>query len=269
MKDYPCLDVDFTKIKEWKAEGKWTPYAEVNDAADLKRVLVYRQSITPPWVRVNRIQRDFQEAREGNLGFTSTSIKTNLAQIVKDEAEKQGIYCQCIRCCEVSTEKYAKEDIQYFLRSFTASGACEYFISAEIVRPKRNLLLGFLRLRLGNALENSIIPELKGKTAMIRELHVYGRVKHVGHKDAAKGGSAQHFGIGKSLLSIGETIASRLGYQQMAIISGIGVRDYYRKRGYELRGSYMMKAIEPKRTHLLLISVLVLLLAICMRLFKV
>ena len=27
----------------------------------------------------------------------------------------------------------------------------------------------------------------------------------------------------------------------MAIISGIGVRGYYAKRGYELKGSYMMK----------------------------
>jgi ELP3 family radical SAM enzyme/protein acetyltransferase len=242
MKDYPCLDVDFTKIKEWKASGKWKPYAEATpDAADLKRVLVYRQKITPPWVRVNRIQRDFQEAREDNLGYTSTSIKTNLSQLVKNEAETQGVYCQCIRCCEVSTEKYAKEDIQYVISSFTASGAQEYFISAIVPRQPRNMLLGFVRLRLGKALHNSIIPELKGNTAMIRELHVYGRVKQVG--DQRAGASAQHFGLGKALLKIAEEIAIKDGYQQIAIISGIGVRDYYRKRGYELRGSYMMKNI--------------------------
>ena len=245
MKDYPCLDVDFTKIKEWKAEGKWTPYAEATpDAADLKRVLIYRQSITPPWVRVNRIQRDFQEAREDNLGYTSTSIKSNLAQIVKDDAEKLGIYCQCIRCCEVSNEKYNKDDIQYLVRMFEASGSIEYYISAEISRPNRPLLLGFIRLRHSNSLENSIIPELKGKTAMIRELHVYGRVKHVGYKDPDGNTGSQHFGIGKMLLSIAESISSRARYEQMAIISGIGVRDYYKKRGYELRGSYMMKNIE-------------------------
>ena len=248
MKDYPCLDVDFTKIKEWKAEGKWTPYAEATpDAADLKKVLIYRQSITPPWVRVNRIQRDFQEAREDNLGYTSTSIRTNLAQLVKDDAEKQGIYCQCIRCCEVSNEKYNKEDIRYFVQVFEASGATEYFISALIpkcknTRPHRSLLLGFIRLRLGNALKKSIIPELKGKTAMIRELHVYGRVKNVGFNDS---NGSQHFGIGKNLLSIAESISSRAGYEQMAIISGIGVRDYYKKRGYTLNGSYMMKKMQP------------------------
>lgn len=263
MKDYPCLDVDFTKIKEWKADGKWTPYAEVNDAAELKRVLVYRQSITPPWVRVNRVQRDFQEAREDNLGYTSTSIKSNLSQIVHNEAEKQGIYCQCIRCCEVSTEKYNKDEIQYNVSMFEASGATEYYISAEIPRPNRPLLLGFIRLRHGNALKDSIIPELKGNTAMIRELHVYGRVKHVGFKDAS---GSQHFGIGKTLLNIAESISVKAGFEQMAIISGIGVRDYYRKRGYELRGSYMMKNIEKNMIpSIFIISVIIMLFAILYR----
>jgi ELP3 family radical SAM enzyme/protein acetyltransferase len=257
MKDYPCLDVDFTKIKEWKAEGKWKPYAEANDAADLKRVLVYRQSITPPWVRVNRVQRDFREAKDGQLGFTSDSIKTNLAQIVKDQAEKQGIYCQCIRCCEVGTEKYDKYDIQYKVAGFVASGAQEYFISALIPKERRPLLLGFLRLRIGTELEQSVIPELKGKTAMVRELHTYGRVKHVGMKDSS---DTQHIGIGKTLLSIAEEISMRAGYDKIAIISGIGVRDYYRKRGYALNGSYMMKTIEkPKMQLLLLISIIMLL----------
>jgi ELP3 family radical SAM enzyme/protein acetyltransferase len=256
MKDYPCLDVDFTKIKEWKAAGLWTPYAEANDAADLKRVLVYRQSITPSWVRVNRVQRDFREAKGGQLGYTSDSIKTNLAQIIKDEAENQGVFCQCIRCCEVSSEKYDRGDIQYSVSPFVASGAQEYFISAIIPKEKRPLLLGFIRLRLGSALEKSVIPELMGSTAMIRELHVYGRVKQVGDGN----GGTQHNGIGKTLLSIAEKISERAGYDKIAIISGIGVRDYYRKRGYELQGSYMMKTIDRSNIQLILfISIIILL----------
>ncbi len=267
MKDYPCLDVDFTKVKEWKAAGTWKPYAEATpDAADLKRVLVYRQSITPPWVRVNRIQRDFKEAKNGALGYTSESIKTNLSQIVHDEAEKQGVFCQCIRCCEVSNEKYNKEDIQYIIRPFTASGQQEFYISAEIPRPNRPMLIGFIRLRLSSALEQSIIPELQGKTAMIRELHVYGRVKNVGLKDAS---GAQHFGVGKNLLTIAEDISSKHGYDKMAIISGIGVRDYYRKRGYELRGSYMMKNIErPKLSILWFLSLFAVILAVLIRQYR-
>jgi elongator complex protein 3 len=87
---------------------------------------------------------------------------------------------------------------------------------------------------------NSVIPELKGKTAMIRELHVYGRVKEVGTKSKTE---SQHLGIGKSLLKKAEEISGHHGYNRIAVISGIGVRDYYRKRGYELQGTYMVKRI--------------------------
>jgi ELP3 family radical SAM enzyme/protein acetyltransferase len=242
LKDYPCLDVDFTKIKTWKQEGKWTPYAErTPDARDLKEVLIYRQQITPKWVRVNRMQRDFQNATEDRLGYTSNSIKSNLAQIVTDEAEKRGIYCQCIRCCELSNETFDTKDIRYTIHPFTASSANEFYICAEIPRANRDLLLGFIRLRICTTLHESILPELKGNTAMIRELHVYGRVKTVGSGEAGHG--AQHRGIGKTLLRIAEQTAQRYGAEQMAVISGIGVRDYYKKQGYELRGTYMMKQL--------------------------
>lgn len=244
MKDYPCLDVSYTQIKKWKEDGRWKPYSEATrDAADLKRVLIYRQSITPKWVRVNRIQRDFKPATYGKLGYTSPSIRSNLAQIVKDEAEAAGVYCQCIRCCEVHNQKYSADEIEYNAHSFKASGGLEYFIAAEVPRPHRPLLLGFVRLRISDALKESILPELLGNTAMIRELHVYGRVKEVGSGAAA---GAQHLGIGKRLLQIAEDIALSNGMSQIAVISGIGVRDYYRKRGYELRGTYMMKELSQQ-----------------------
>ena len=240
MKDYPCLDVDFTQVKKWKADGRWKPYAErTPDARELVDVLVYRQSITPRWVRVNRIQRDFKPAHEDSLGFTSDTLCSNLAQVVKTAAEAQGIYCQCIRCSEVRSESFDPTTVRYDVHSFTASGATEYFIEAVAPRLQRNLILGFIRLRLGSALRESILSELVGDTAMIRELHVYGRVTEVGSSSATD--TAQHLGLGKKLLEIAETIATRHGASQMAIISGIGVRDYYRKRGYKLRGSYMMK----------------------------
>lgn len=244
MKDYPCLDVSFTEIKKWRENGKWVPYSDKNNAEDLKRVLIYRQLITPPWVRVNRIQRDFRLSNnDGNLGYTSDTIKPNLAEIVKSEAENEGIYCQCIRCREVRTENFNPADIKYITHSFIASGGLEYFISAEIVREKRNLLLGFIRLRFSSSLRFSVIDEIKGETAMIRELHVYGRVKEVGSQGRSQG--AQHLGIGKKLLSLAEGIARENSFKKMAIIAGVGVRDYYRKYGYEKVGSYMIKNLEP------------------------
>jgi ELP3 family radical SAM enzyme/protein acetyltransferase len=248
MKDYPCLDVTFTKVKEWKENGTWTPYSEKTpDAKDLQDVLIYRQSITPKWVRVNRIQRDFKPAddKHENLGYTSQSIRSNLAQIVKQAAEKQGIYCQCIRCSEIRDEKFNINDVKFYIYPFIASGQQEFFLSAEIDKPNRNLLLGFLRLRLSSVLQNSIIPELKGKTSMIRELHVYGRVKEVGVKSEKS--EAQHLGIGKLLLQKAEDISIQHGFSKIAVISGIGVRDYYRKRGYTLVGTYMVKTIEDSK----------------------
>ena len=250
MKDYPCLDVSFTEIKKWKEDGRWKPYAELEDGRLLKDVLIHRQSITPPWVRVNRIQRDFRPAGvvSDGLGYTSETHNGNLGDVVKREAERCGVYCQCIRCCEVKNEAFSQDEIVYTIYPFIASGGQEYFISATVPRPNRSLLLGFIRLRISSTLKESILPELVGNTAMIRELHVYGIVKPVGtdatlQPEAAKG--AQHLGIGKKLLIYAERLAYSNNCNKIAIISGIGVRDYYKKRGYELRGTYMMKAIGP------------------------
>jgi elongator complex protein 3 len=113
--------------------------------------------------------------------------------------------------------------------------------------------LGFLRLRLGD-LTNSILLELEGKTAMIRELHVYGSLKAVGSTasvaaSGAQTATAQHLGIGRTLLATAEEIADRHGYKQIAVISGIGVRGYYQKNGYQLEGTYMMKAFAQSKEY--------------------
>lgn len=254
MKDYPCLDVAFTEIKQWKAEGKWVPYAEIDGGRLLKDVLIHRQAITPPWVRVNRIQRDFHEATESNdyLGFTSDTLMSNLAQIVKNEAEARGVFCKCIRCCEVRGDVFSQDDIQYKTWTFMASGATEKFIAAIIDGSPRHTMLGFIRLRMSPKIGEiagegsaSVLPELAGNTAMIRELHVYGQVRPTGVVNDTATGSAQHLGIGRTLLQMAEAEAYTAGFNQIAVISGIGVRDYYRKNGYELRGSYMMKPLSP------------------------
>ncbi len=241
MKDYPCLDVDFTEIKKWKQTGKWKPYAELEGGAKLRDVLIYRQQITPKWVRVNRIQRDFRPACDGRLGFTSETLTNDLANRVTREAEERGIYCQCIRCSEVRNKNFNMDEIKYNVYQFKASGASEYYICAEVERPNRNLLIGFIRLRLCHWKQRSVIAALAEKdTAMIRELHVYGQVNVVGEN--TKG--AQHRGVGRQLLTIAEKIAAKAYYQQIAVISGIGVRDYYKKFGYVLKDTYMIKELK-------------------------
>lgn len=256
LKDYPCLDVSFTEIKKWKEDGRWQPYSDLTpDARHLKDVLIYRQQITPIYVRVNRIQRDFKHAVEKTnyLGYTSSTIKSHLAEIVRDEAESMGIYCMCIRCRELKDQAFNENEIEYLVKSFKASDATEYFISAEVKRPNRNILLGFIRLRLSNALQNSIIYELKGKTAMIRELHVYGRVNPVG---SIKTNGAQHIGIGTELIRRAENIARYNNYNKIAVISGIGVREYYRKKGYALIDTYMVKNFKTNFKDIFILPIL-------------
>jgi len=239
MKDYPCLDVAFTEIKKWKQDGRWKPYSE-NNIELLEDVLIHRQRITPKMVRVNRTQRDFASAKESNdfLGYSSETIRSDLGDVIHKKAIKMGIYCQCIRCREIKEETLDVKKIKYFVHKFIASGAIEYFISAEVERPHSNLLLGFIRLRILDKKENSYLLDLQDCDAMIRELHVYGRVQAVGDHNRT---NTQHRGIGKTLLKKAEWVARLHFRKKMAIISGIGVRDYYRKRGYYQQGTFMVK----------------------------
>ena len=262
LKDYPCLAVSFTEVKKWLENGKWKPYSE-RDIGLLEDVLVHRQKITRKMVRVNRTQRDFPNAKESNdyLGYTSQSIPSDLGDKIHKKAIKMGIYCQCIRCREIKDESFDPRQIKYYTLGFTASGCKEYFISAEIPRPNSNLLLGFIRLRIlsKDKLHLSSIAELQSCDAMIRELHVYGRVTSVGEK----GNGAQHAGIGKKLLAKAEWIAKTHFRTKMAIISGIGVREYYARRGYSLDGTYMVKKLFTLREFMTLIFVASILLYLC------
>ena len=98
---------------------------------------------------------------------------------------------------------------------------------------KDNILFGLLRLRFPN---NPFMEELKG-CAIVRELHVYGKSLNIGEK----GKDGQHIGIGKKLMKEAERITKEKGYEKLAVISGVGVREYYKKLGYELIGPYMIK----------------------------
>ena len=99
-------------------------------------------------------------------------------------------------------------------------------------------MLGFLRLRLPHAPWR---PEITNATAGVRELHVYGEVlpMHLRKEDAV-----QHKALGKKLLKEAERISKdEWGCDKLLVISGVGVREYYRKQGFERDGVYMGKKI--------------------------
>jgi elongator complex protein 3 len=117
---------------------------------------------------------------------------------------------------------------------YRSSGGREYFIQAISKNKKeKNNLYGFCRLFLPGKGVGDLNP-----AALVRELHVYGELVPVGQEK-----KIQHSGLGKELLARAEKIAKENKYDRIKVISGIGVRSYYRKFGYKLNNTYMVKNI--------------------------
>ena len=100
-------------------------------------------------------------------------------------------------------------------------------------------IVGFLRLSFPKKTEskNNFMPEIRN-SAMIREVHVYGQVVGISQKQKGK---AQHLGLGTKLIELAEKMVKKSGYKKLAVISAIGTREYYRKRGFEKSGMYLSK----------------------------
>ncbi|MBI2453731.1 GNAT family N-acetyltransferase, partial [Candidatus Peregrinibacteria bacterium] len=106
----------------------------------------------------------------------------------------------------------------------------------------KDKLCALLRLRFSSFSllgKKHFIKELEG-AALLRELHTYGAQVPISEKDER---ASQHMGFGKRLVAEAESIARKNGYKKMAVIAGVGIRPYYRKLGYELEGTYMVKEL--------------------------
>ena len=257
LKIYPCLDVQYTEIRKWKQDGRWKPYAEENNGRDLIDVVVFAKRLMPRWMRVNRVQRDFPVANEKNnqVGYVSNTIPTNFRQLVLKELANYGQTCQCINCREIKDNPSDPTRAKLMIEEYDASEGKEFFISYNTEDMK--YLYGFIRLRFNNNKKNG--PFKNNDMALIRELHVYGSVEKVNEKEQTS--TVQHMGFGKKLIKEAERIAWDNGYSEMAIISAVGTRNYYRKFGYELKNTYMVK--ELSNPHILLDIALVLFMLAC------
>ena len=256
IKWYPCLDVDFTEIREWKKSGKWVPWADSDNGEKILQLGLKIKEFSKEYIRYNRIQRDFPEEHGNVVGYSSSNIKSNFRQMLQNEMKRRGLECKCIRCREVKDRVTDSELKNAYLKVdvYKASGGIEYFISYNSSDNK--LLYGFVRLRVMHE-DNNYFPELKG-CALIRELHVYGSLKAVYDKTSKN--TVQHYGFGKKLVKKAEDIATSYGYNKIAVISGVGVRNYYRNIGYSLQGigQYLIKELvdENKRTYEILDNIL-------------
>lgn len=234
IKIYPTVVVKGTELYNMWMRGEYRPYPE----EDLIKLIARVKKLLPPWIRVQRVQRDIPTY----LIETGCSFG-NLREIVRRHMEKLGWRCRCIRCREVGhrilKEGYSLDlsRIRLVRRRYKASEGIEIFLSYEDVRS--DTIFGMLRLRIPS--EFSHRPEISHNTAIVRELHVYGSLVPLRER---KPESAQHRGLGASLLREAELTAMEdYDAEKIAILSGIGVREYYRRFGYKLEGPYMVKKL--------------------------
>ncbi|MCX6735912.1 MAG: tRNA uridine(34) 5-carboxymethylaminomethyl modification radical SAM/GNAT enzyme Elp3 [Candidatus Parcubacteria bacterium] len=227
LKIYPCMVLEGSELYEiWKS-GKFRTYT--ND--ELMEVLREAKKLVPPYVRILRVIRDIPADY-----VKAGSIISNMRQWLEEDQKKNNWKCRCIRCREVREREVDVSECSLIKREYNTLSGKEFFLSYE--DEKKDILISFLRLRFPDKNTETTLPVLKN-SALVRELHTYGRLVPI-HKEGEQG---QHRGFGKLLLEEAEKLARKNGYKKLAVISGVGVREYYRKLGYELEETYMVKEL--------------------------
>ncbi|MDP3989893.1 MAG: tRNA uridine(34) 5-carboxymethylaminomethyl modification radical SAM/GNAT enzyme Elp3 [archaeon] len=222
IKLYPCMVGPGTALyHQWK-KGEFTPIT-TEEAA--KRVAEFYDFV-PEYCRIQRVQRDVPTK------FWEAGVdRTNLRQYAD---EKYGVSSRDIRAREPKGKDINWENIQIRVTEFAASKGKEFFIQAE--DPQNDVIIGFCRLRFP---KEFLREEIIEGSALLRELHVYGTATAIGEK-----GVVQHKGWGRKLMEKAEEIAKEHGKIKMVVISGVGVKEYYRKKlGYHKEGPYMVKEL--------------------------
>ncbi len=233
LKIYPCLVIKGTPLYNLWQQGKFEPIL-TEEAAEL---IAEFKRFVPKYVRIMRIQRDIPST------FVDGGVKkTNLRQLVSEKLKEKNLKCQCIRCREAGLNSFEKdisfEEPSLCRLDYEASKGQEVFLSFE--DKTNDLLYGFCRLRIPG---NPFRKEISKTTGLIRELHVYSRALSLGEKPFSE--DFQHKGLGKAMILEAEKIAKEeFGCKKMVIISGIGVKEYYRKNfAYQNDGPFVSKAV--------------------------
>ncbi len=241
LKIYPCAILKEAPLyRKWK-KGQYNPYTEkqlINLLKSIKKKIPY-------YVRIQRINRDIPSSRI-EAGPAKIS---NLRQILIESMEKENWQCHCIRCREVKESYDPNEKFYLFRKNYDASGGKEIFLSFE--NKKRTKLHSLLRLRIPSQRNEAgpryVFSGLKD-AAIIREVHTYGELVPIAETRIAP----QHQGLGKKLIREAEKIVytefsrsakKEFNFKKMAVIAGVGARGYFRKLGYKLKNTYMVKEI--------------------------
>ena len=241
IKIYPTLVTPGSEIEQLWLKGEYRVYPE-NELVDL---IAYGKSKLAEYTRLQRVQRDIPAKL-----ILAGSHYSNFRQLAKDRLLEQGGECRCIRCREAGRH-VTDEEPHTKITEYKCCGGTEFFIQFTA----NDALIGFVRLRLpdspwrrellgdtGEYDENSGNQENGKPAALVRELHVYGSIVPLSEK--GEGNRWQHRNFGDRLLRTAEDISRERGYTRVAVMSGIGVRPYYNKRGYIRCGPYMIKELK-------------------------
>jgi len=228
LKIYPTLIVRGTATYDMWRRDEYEPLTN-EEAAELVAEI---KSMIPTYTRLQRVQRDIP------ADFIDAGVwKSNLRQLARQRMDEHGWTCDCIRCREVGMNDEDPESVELDRLTYEIGGGTEQFISIE--DPDNDLLVGFCRLRFPN---DPVRRELDD-AALVRELHVYGTEVGVGAE--GEDGSQQHRGHGRRLLRRAEELAADAGYGKLSVLSGVGVRQYYREKlGYHQDGPYVSRRLE-------------------------
>jgi len=231
IKIYPTVVTKESRLYKFWKKRKYKPYSD----KELVELLIQVKKELPYWVRVTRILRDIPATKV----IAGCKI-SNLREVIKREMEKRGLFCHCIRCREVRERYDPKEKVYLFIEDYQASGGKEIFLSFE--NKERTKLFSYLRLRIPSQIferKKHFLPVLEN-SALIREIQTLGEMVPIEKKKIAP----QHRGLGKKLVKEAEKIIKKeFGLRKIAVISGVGVRDYWRKLGYKLKEDYMIKKL--------------------------
>jgi elongator complex protein 3 len=214
LKIYPCLLVESAELVRHHERGEWRPYGD----AELVALLAACLEATPEWCRVTRVVRDFSAA-----DVAAGTRRANLRQDAERALAARGAGLREIRSREIRDRDLDPAVLGLREIAYATSLGRELFL--EWSTPE-GWLAGFLRLALPAA--PAALPELAG-SALLRELHVYGAALELGRRPTAE---AQHRGLGRALVARAAERAAQAGYADLAVISGVGTRAYWRRLGF-------------------------------------
>ncbi len=217
LKVYPCSLIESAELMQYYRDGRWRPYTH----EELLHVLCECFLRTPEYCRLTRVIRDIP-----GTDIVVGNQATNFRQLVDKALAERNQRSGDIRAREIRHKHVWIDELHLDKLWYKTSTGDEVFL--QFITQERDIV-GFLRLSLPNLDDEAITEEL-ACCAMIREVHVYGQSLGIGESE---GGRAQHLGLGTQLIEQAIQLAQAKGYTKLAVISAIGTREYYRKRGFE------------------------------------